>query len=415
MEAVARGLEAEAVPATASVLMVAPAARGGIARHVISLLTGLDRDGYRVGVACPKEGQIAEAARERSLPLYPLTVGSGTRPSRAAVGVLHLVGAISHLQAHIVHAHSFGAGLVGALAMPLARSARLVATIHNYPPGGTAGREAAEQQGQESQGSDMRPRRASHRWAIGQIVRRAARLITVSDALRNELLALYPEVAAKTVTIPNGIDARAKPGRDPQEVKEALDIPPAGPLVGMVARLAPQKGIGEFIRACRAVADHRPDVRFVLAGEGPLRSMAEAMRDRLGLGDRLHLTGEVESTSDLIAALDCLVVASTSEGSSLAAMEGMAMAKPVVATCVGGVPEVVADGETGVLVPPGEPAALAAAVQALLQDPERAQALGEQGRRRAAEQFDVRLMLARTEQIYADLVHDDMKAGGHRG
>ena len=395
MEAVARGLEAGAVPQTARILLVAPPARGGLARHVISLLAALHQEGYELGVASDPEGPIAEAARERSLPFYGVSV-SGVNPSRAAVGALQIAGAISGLQAQIIHSHSFSASLISALAAPLARSARLVATIHNYPPDATG----------------MRAARAQHRWALRQVVRRAARLITVSDALRSDLLALHPGVADKAITIPNGIEIGAMTARDPAAARSALGLPGDAALVGMVARLAPQKGIPEFIRACRLVADRWPEVQFVLAGDGPLREEAASLQDELALGERLHLVEAVNSTGDLIAALDLLVVASTSEGSSLVAMEAMAREKPVVATRVGGVPEVVADGNTGVLVQPGDPAALAEGIEALLRDPERAHQMGQRGRRRVAERFDLHQMLERTKQVYAGLLREQIKTKG---
>jgi glycosyltransferase involved in cell wall biosynthesis len=197
-------------------------------------------------------------------------------------------------------------------------------------------------------------------------------------------------------------------------VRADLGVREGKALVVMVARLAPQKGIAEFIHACRAVAGRWPESEFALAGEGPLRETAESLRHELGLGDRLRLLGEIDWAGDLISAADIVVVASVSEGSSIVAMEAMAKEKPVVATRVGGVPEVVVDGETGLVVNPGDPEALAAAIGGLLADPEKARDMGERGRRRAAERFDINLMFERTKNVYADLLRDAMKAGGVR-
>jgi glycosyltransferase involved in cell wall biosynthesis len=117
---------------------------------------------------------------------------------------------------------------------------------------------------------------------------------------------------------------------------------------------------------------------------------------------------------DLIAALDILVLASHSEGSSVVAMEGMSRSRPVVATAVGGVPEVVADNETGILVAPGDVTALAQAVTELLVDPERRQQLGERGRQRVRQLFDVADMVEKTKSVYADLMRDRMIKRGHK-
>lgn len=388
MEAIARAMEADAAGQAARVLLVAPPARGGLAKHVSALVAGLEAGGYEVGVVCEPGGPIAEAARARRLPVFPLALGRGWGP----LGALQVAHAVGEMRAQIVHTHSFRAGVTGALAMPLARQGRLVATIHNYLPGSDS----------------MQPRRRREAWALRALCRRASRIITVSETLGRDLETAWPEASGRWVAIPNGVDLQGAEPRPPAEVRRELGLPAAGPLVGMIARLAPQKGIPEFLKAAQWVCERRPEVHFALAGQGPLREEAERLRADLGLERRLTLVGEVDSPRGFAGALAALVVASTSEGSSLAAMEAMAAGRPVVATAVGGVPEVVADGETGLLIPPGDAEALAAAVEALLADPERAAEMGERGRRRAAERFDVRLMLARTKAVYGDVLREQL-------
>ncbi|HUU53637.1 MAG TPA: glycosyltransferase family 4 protein [Armatimonadota bacterium] len=395
MEAVARSSEAGAAAGRARVLLVAPPAEGGLATHVISLLRGLHRDGYHVGVACEPGGRIAAAAGERDLPVYGITCSAGGGPSRTAVRAVRLAQAIADFHGQIVHAHSFGASTIGAAACAIARAARLVVTMHNYPPGTDT----------------MVPQRAGHRWAVGLALQRAHRVITVSEALRRDLVLAYPDILDKCTTIYNGVETHATPGRDVAAVRAELGLPGEGRLVGMVARLAPQKGVREFIRAARAVVDSWPSVTFVLAGDGPLMGEARELRAELGLEAHLHLVGQVDWARDLIRALEVLVVASLSEGSSVAAMEAMALGKPVVGTAVGGVPEVVADGQTGILVKPGDPVPLAAAIVELLSDPTRAEEMGERGRQRAAAHFDIGEMLERTKAVYADLVREEIESG----
>ena len=398
MEAVAAAINGESAPQTASVLLVASAAQGGIARHVVSLLEGLHDDGYQVAVAGDPEGPIAEAAADRKVPFYEIPISPGAGPSRAALAALQLAGAANALPAQVLHTHSFSAGLTGALAVPLARSTRLVATVHNYPPGGDG----------------MRAARSRDRWAVRLLLRHASRLITVSDALRRDLLAVRPDLAQRTLTISNGVDIRSEPAESAKQTRPSLGVSSETPLVGMIARLAPQKGIEPFIQAAKQVLRHCPHAHFVLAGDGPLNERAHALRRELDLSDRLHLIGEVESARDLISSLDLLVVASISEGSSVVAMEAMALGKPVVATSAGGVPEVVADGETGLLVTPGDATALSTAICTLLNDRQRAGEMGERGRRRAAERFDVRNMVEQTQKVYADLLREAIEAGGKR-
>jgi glycosyltransferase involved in cell wall biosynthesis len=418
VEAIARAAGGESVAEPARILLVCSPARGGMASHVIALLKGLQADGYQVGVACEPEGVIAEVARELEVPAYAVKLrGSGVSsarrpaprapeapasplrsalaaPSAALRAGLHVRQASAAMRAQIIHTHSFRAGMLGAaiLAMPLTGGVRLVATIHSYPPGAHT----------------MRGRHARHPWAIRLVVRRASRLITVSEALRRELVEAWPDAEAKSICIPNGVDTRAETVK-PAAARAALGLAVRGPVIGMMARLAPQKGIADFLHAARIVASGYAEASFVLAGDGPLRGQAEALRGELSMEDRLHLLGHISSPREFMAALDVLVVASTSEGSSVAAMEAMAAGRPVVATAVGGVPEVVTEGETGLLVKPSDPEALAAAVAQLLADPARAREMGERGRQQAAQRFDVRQMIARTEEVYADVIREELE------
>jgi len=398
VEAVVGAVSTTAAVEGARILLVASPARGGIARHVVSLLTELPPAGYRVRVACEPDGPIARAAEDNGIHRYCLFPSARTGLARVALSGVRLARAAADFDAQIIHTHSFGAGFAGALAAPLSPTARLLATIHNYPPA--------------AQG--MRLARVHHRWAMGMLLRRASRLITVSEALRRDLIALSPSAAERTITIPNGVDTQAEVTGSTAHIRAGLGLPQERPVVGMIARLAPQKGIATFIRAAALLADGHPEVVLILAGDGPLRDEACALRRELALENRLHLCQEVVSSRELIAALDILVVASTSEGSSVVAMEAMSAGKPVVATAVGGVPEVVADGQTGLLVEPEDPKALAAAVRSLLDDPERAREFGDQGRRRAAQLFDLRLMLERTRAVYADLIREQIPPRGEQ-
>ncbi|MFB3882803.1 MAG: glycosyltransferase family 4 protein [Armatimonadota bacterium] len=396
MEATAKA--SVVTPATAAIrlLLVAPPAEGGIASHVISLLDGLRGNGYLLRVACEKPGPIASAAAERSVPVHPIICTAQGGPPKVALRALRLARVIADFRPHIVHTHSFGASMIGAAACAIARSARLLVTIHNYPPGtGT-----------------MAPSGAGRGWAFDRVIRRARHIITVSDALRRDLVSAYPEAMAKSSTIYNGVETQRPVSREPSKVRAEHGLPATGPLVGMVARLAPQKGILEYIRAARVVADAYPPAVFVLAGDGPLMQEAVGLRQELGLEQRLYLLGHVPQARDLIAALDLLVIASLSEGSSVVAMEAMSLGRPVVATTVGGVPEVVVGGETGILVPPGDPDALAAGVLDLLRDPERAAEMGERGRQRAVREFDLNDMIEKTKALYADIIAHAGRAGG---
>lgn len=398
MEAVARSDTAAAANAP-RILLVAPPAEGGIASHIIFLLDGLRKAEYAVSVVCERKGRIAQAAAERGVPVHGMVCAAQGGPVRLATRAVRLARVIAEFRPHIVHTHSYGATAVGSAACAIARWSSLVITLHNYPPATDS----------------VIPKGRGARRAFGMAVRRAKHIITVSEALRRSLVAAYPDVMARSTTIYNGVETQKLPSRDAAEVRREIGVSVEVSLVGAVARLAPQKGILEFIRAARLVADAHLSVAFALAGDGPMMPEATALREELGLVRQLHLLGHIERVKDFIASLDLLVVPSLSEGSSVVAMEAMALSKPVVATTVGGVPEVVSGGETGVLVRPGHARALADGILEVLRDPARAQEMGERGRQRAVREFDINDMVEKTKAVYADVIRDDLRASrAHR-
>jgi glycosyltransferase involved in cell wall biosynthesis len=193
-------------------------------------------------------------------------------------------------------------------------------------------------------------------------------------------------------TVPNGIDLERFPlaGSDP-----------SGPAV-FVGRLVADKGLATLLRAARAVAAARPTFRLAIAGDGPCAADLRALAADLGLAGVVDFLGAVRDVPGLLARGSLFVLPSLTEGMPLTVLEAMARGLPVVATSVGGTPEAVADGETGLLVPPGDAAALAGAVLRLHADPERARQMGLAGRRRAEARFDVRRMVSAYEALYRD-------------
>jgi glycosyltransferase involved in cell wall biosynthesis len=227
--------------------------------------------------------------------------------------------------------------------------------------------------------------------------RRCAALVAVSEDTRRAYLEQgYPD---RIEIVYNGIDlgAATPPGR----LRAELGIPDGAPLVGEVARLCDVKGQRELIEALAEI----PDARLVLFGRdleqgGAFQTGLEQTAERLGVRDRVVFAGHRDDAARLIGDLDVLALPSWTEGLPVVALEAMAQRRAVVATPVGGTPEVVTDGETGLLVPPRDPRALAAAIRDLLADPERRRRMGEAGYRRAAERFSAETMTRRVLEIY---------------
>lgn len=220
---------------------------------------------------------------------------------------------------------------------------------------------------------------------------RVDRYVAVSTAVSNALV--RQGIAPELVTvIMNGVDTEALGRVTPIRVPGA----DGAPVVACVSRLETVKGVEHLVRA----AVHVPDAIFAIAGTGSQESRLREVAVAAGVSQRIRLLGHVDSAPGLLAAADVVAVPSLSEAFGLVAAEAMAVGKPVVASAVGGLAEVVADGTTGVLVPPGDQQALAAAIRALLGDPSAASAMGEAGRKRAAELFSEERMAAE----YVDLI-----------
>ena len=179
------------------------------------------------------------------------------------------------------------------------------------------------------------------------------------------------------------------------------------PLTMQVGRLSRQKDPLTFAKGAALVLQHRPDAQFALVGEGPLRDAVASRVHELGLQGRVHLLGWRDRAYRLMAAADVVTLTSRWEGLPYTLLEAMAWSRPVVATAVNGCPEVVIDGLTGFLVAPGDAAAWAQRVLALLNDPAGAAAMGQRGRRRVEERFSLREMVARIERLYLQV------AGAH--
>jgi glycosyltransferase involved in cell wall biosynthesis len=187
------------------------------------------------------------------------------------------------------------------------------------------------------------------------------------------------------------------------EARTRLGLPTEGSVIGVVGRLAPVKDHLTFFEAAARVVADRPDTTIVVAGDGQLRSSLEA-RARATLGDRVRFLGWVDDLPALYGAVDIVALTSRSEGTPVALIEAAASGTPVVATGVGGVPDVVRDRKTGLLVPPGDPVAVAAQLLTLLQDPQGAQKMGEEGASWVQGRFSQERLADDLTRLYGELL-----------
>ena len=338
--------------------------------------------GDHVAVVSPSEGPFVDLLRAEGVRTHLADVN---RTFQLA-GLVRLVRILRAERADVVHTHTaLAANVLARIAGRLA-GAQVVSHLHIE--------------------NHFRPQRlpaAVLRLLDNVTVRLSARVIAVSESTRDALVCQgYP--ASRIEVIPNGIDlvAEGRPRRP--GLRAELGIPERVPLVGEVARLCAVKGQRELIEAMKEV----PDAWLLLVGAdleqgGAYERELRAAAATAGVDGRVVFAGYRGDAGDLIDELDVFALPSWTEGMPLVALEAMAHGKPVVATPVGGTGEVVVDGVTGTLVPVRDPQRLAAALRALIADPERARAFGAAGRDRVREQFSATETVSRVLAIYEEL------------
>jgi glycosyltransferase involved in cell wall biosynthesis len=239
--------------------------------------------------------------------------------------------------------------------------------------------------------------RLARRWASGYVA--------VSAEVKQAMLRTLGLSENDVTVICNGVDVdRYARGVDREQVRCGLGLSAQDSLAITVATLKAQKGHRYLIEAAAKVVRQHPDTHFLLVGDGELRAELEAHTRALGLADRIHFLGSRRDVSELLAASDVFILPSLWEGLSMALLEAMAAAKPIVATAVSGTEQTMVHGQTGLLVPPGDAPALAQAIHALLSDPERARSLGQAARRGAETHFSTQQQAAEYVALYRRLL-----------
>ena len=346
---------------------------------MLDLARGLSALGVGVTLACPSPAALEDAARRDHLPT--LTIAKRGLVDWHAARTL--ARRLSSGQADIIHAHNGRTALAAALAVCLAGRGRCVMTQHFLTPN------HATQRGLKAVLS-----KAAHHWVVG----RMSRILAISEAVRESMLARREAPDSKIMVVPNGITA-PEPG-NAAETRRSLGLSLDTPLIVCAARLEREKDIASLIGAIQSVRESIPNVRCLVAGEGAERTALDAQIGVLGLEDSVTLLGFRADAPALMAAADVFALPSLAEPFGLVLLEAMALGRPVAATRAGGPLEIVVDGETGFLVPPSSPDALAGALGTLLADPALARRMGENGQARYEAQFTVSKMAAATLAVY---------------
>lgn len=353
----------------------------GAERHLLILLPALKARGVDVSLlllespAHPVD-DMAAALEKAGVPVRRIPIYGHV--DWRVIGRLR--DALREIQPDIVHTHLIHADLFGTLAAKRARVRTIITSRHN-----------------DDNFRRLLPVRTLHRlwW------RMTSAGIGISQALTRFCIEVEGAPARKMTTIYYGLTPQVADRKAARAaLLRELNLPATTVLVGMVCRLIEQKGVSYALRAFASVAGQFPAAHVVIAGDGTLRRALEAEAKALGIGGRVHFLGWRDDATDILAALDVLLMPSLWEGFGLVMLEAMAQTVPIIGSRVSAIPEVIVDGETGLLVPPRDADALAGALAALLRDEGGRRHMGLMGQDRVEALFSVAQMTTATLDVY---------------
>jgi len=356
--------------------VMATGTNGGAQEHVYSLVTRLDPANYDVRVVSLSHGSSIRRLEKAGIEVSVIDEPDDRTAVRALADLL------ASMEPEVIHNHMYRAELVGTRAALLlgemgCKRPAVISTVHS-----------------------SRIRCVDDRVALRQLTPLMDRLIVVSKAIEQKVQE-EGRTGAPVSLIYNGVDLQRYNHQQPCcTLHEEYLIPEASPIVGVVARLEAEKGHRVLLEAWPLVLAAHPEAWLLIVGEGSERNSLEAQAGSLGISDHVVFTGRREDVPAVTAALDVAVLPSYREAQGLSVLEAMALSRPVVASNVGGIPEMIEDGVTGLLVPPNDCDALAAALIKLLTNHPYADMIARRGHDLVHERFCIELMVNSIESIY---------------
>ena len=363
---------------------------GGAQQNTLYCVWHHDRTRFDVGLWAGEGGILdgkARAIEKADVRILPWLVHP-IDPVRDATAVMRLASMLRDVD--LLHTHSSKAGILGRAAARLAGVPGIVHTVHGWSF------------------NDVQTAVARRLYVEAEraAARVTDRIVCVARYDRDRGLASGIGHAPQYRIVRSGIDPSlyGAPEGARERVRAALGAAPHEIVVGSIANFKPQKSPLDFVEAARLARLRDPRLRFFIAGDGDLRPAAERAIVEAGLGEAVHLLGWRDDVAELLAAMDIFLLTSLFEGLPRVVLQAMAASVPVVATDTGGVAEVVVDGETGRLVPPGNPSAAAEAIVALAHDAETRRRFAAAARSRLGEDFDSRRMVRDLEDLYDEVL-----------
>ena len=353
-------------------------------------MKGLDKEKFEVEFACAPGGSLINEVKREGIRFQSIKhFRQKISLFNDCLALWELVRLMSQKKYDIIHTHNSKAGFIGRLAAKISRVPIIVHTIHGFA----------------FHEYERPPRRILFILLERFAARFSDRLITVSEPLKEWGLRLNIGKPNKYVTIYDGIEVeKFKVNINIDEKKRELEIKPGEKVIGVVAKLWEGKGHETILEAAPLVIKEIPAVKFLFVGEGYLRNRLETRVRESSLSDHVIFAGFRADIPEITTTFDIALLISLFEGMGRVLLEAMVLGKPVIATKVGGIVDVVRDGETGILIPPRDSGALAKAIITILKDERLARRMGEAGKRRIDERFTAQTMVEKISQVYEELI-----------
>lgn len=361
---------------------------GGTEGQLVQLVTRLNRRDFEPVVCCISSGgPYVSALGAAGIPVEIMNLrdlGILQRPHVLLRDLFGVVQFVRRIRPDVVHGFLFWAYVVGTIAAWVTRVPVIVSSRRSL--------------------GHFKAGKAFH-LLLERVINRMTRVwIANSEAVRQDVIRQEKVSTERILVIRNGLDVRRFDVAADGRFRESLHLEKRSPVIGVIANFIPYKGHRFFLDAWATVLEKCPDGVALLVGDGPLGKELETKVEETGLCDSVRFLGTRQDVPELLALMDLVVHPSLEEGFSNAILEAMAAGKPVVATNVGGNPEAVINGETGLLVRPSDSRALAEAMLWMIDHPEEAIRFGRAGRKRVEEDFEISRVVREYEQLYERLV-----------
>jgi glycosyltransferase involved in cell wall biosynthesis len=358
---------------------------GGVGRHVCDLIEGLTAQGDEVILCSPA---IPPSLRQPVTHVH-LDLRRAIAPRADLVALGRFVRIVREQKPDVIHAHSSKAGAIARLARPFSPRLPVLYTPHGYAFAGHFDRSAE---------------RLAYRCVERALAPLASRVVCVCEAEARLARSVGPSSRVRVVH--NGIAPAADEGVDPR----VAELARGGPVIGALTLLRPGKGLETLIAALPEVLARHPDARLAVVGDGPDLDALQAQSRELGVAEAVHFLGPSSDPLAALRGMDVFVHPSWAEAFPYVILEAMSLARPILASDVGGVGEAIVDGQSGMLIPPRDERGLAHALIGLLEDPGRRSRLGEAALRRVDQEFTRSVMIDRVKRVYDEVARSSSTA-----